>query len=450
MVQQIKRKIENMRTDGNLHQLLKGSGWVMFFKVLGALSGYLFTFVVSKELGAGTYGIFEMCFTAMMIITTLGKFGMDSALVRLIPQYKEHNKRGAIPKVYRNSLWFGTAMGAVLGIMLFFSAGWLARVFGTEEYEWGFKITALIAIPSVWWFINMEAIRAFKRMLPYAVMQQGAMFLLATLLIWAIPWNNLADSFQIPVVTFYIAILVFSGISFLVLKPSLDKEKLEDGTPDSMRFLLRLATPILVSGSMFLVMSWTDTIMLGYFADEVAIGVYRVIFKIASLITFTQFAINSIAGPMYAQFHARNSVKDMAQITRQIGMLNLVFAIPLFAAIALFPEFITGMFGEEYKVGAMEMIVLAAGQLVNSLCGPNMTILTMTGKERNAQSIMMVAAGANVVLNFTLIPNYGIMGAAIATSVSMAIWNIASVAAIYRHFKIITFPILGYFQRRSW
>jgi O-antigen/teichoic acid export membrane protein len=131
-------------------------------------------------------------------------------------------------------------------------------------------------------------------------------------------------------------------------------------------------------------------------------------------------------------------------------MLNLLFAIPLFAIIALFPEFITGMFGEEYKVGAMEMIVLAAGQLVNSLCGPNMTILTMTGKERNAQSIMMVAAGANVVLNFTLIPNYGIMGAAIATSVSMAIWNIASVAAIYRHFKIITFPILGYFQRRSW
>ncbi len=439
-----------MRTDRNLHLLLKGSGWVMFFKVLGALSGYLFTFVVSKELGAGTYGIFEMCFTAMMIITTLGKFGMDSSLVRLIPQYKEQNKRGAIPKVYRNSLWFGTAMGAVLGIMLFFSAGWLARVFGTEEYEWGFKITALIVVPSVWWFINSETLRAFKRMLPYAMMQQGAMFLLATLLIWALPWEGLAENFQVPVIAFYIAILVIAGLSFLVLRPSLQKEKMNEGTPDSMRFLLRLATPILVSGSMFLVMSWTDTLMLGYFADEVAIGVYRVIFKIASLITFTQFAINSIAAPMYAQFHARDSVKDMAQITRQIGMLNLVFAIPLFAAIALFPEFITGMFGEEYKVGATEMIVLAAGQLVNSLCGPNMTILTMTGKERNAQAIMMVAAGANLLLNFLLIPKYGIMGAAIATSVSMVLWNIASVAAIYRYYKIITIPILGYFQSRSW
>lgn len=439
-----------MRSDRNLHQLLKGSGWVMFFKVLGALSGYLFTFVVSKELGAGAYGIFEMCFTAMMIIATLGKFGMDSALVRLIPQYKEHNKPGAIPKVYRNSLWFGTAMGAVLGIMLFFSAEWLARVFGTEEYAWGFKLTAIIVVPLVWWFINSEALRAFKRMIPYAAMQQGAMFLLATLLLWTLPWEGLAAGFQVPVIAFYIAVVIVSGISFWVLKSSLDREKGKEGTPDSIRFLLQLSTPIFVSGSMFLVMSWTDTLMLGYFADEVAIGVYRVIFKIASLITFTQFAINSIAAPMYAQFHARNSVKDMAQITRQIGMLNLLFAIPIFAAIAIFPEFITGMFGEEYKVGAMEMVVLAAGQLVNSLCGPNMTLLNMTGKERNAQAIMLLAAGANLLFNFLLIPRYGIMGAAIATSVSMAIWNIVSVASIYRYYKIITIPILGYFQTHKW
>ena len=149
------------------------------------------------------------------------------------------------------------------------------------------------------------------------------------------------------------------------------------------RTVLNVALPILLSTSMFLVISWTDTLMIGYFIDETHVGIYRVAFRIATLITFLQFAINSIAAPMISEFFARNDVDSIRRITHQIGYLNLVLSTPIFLGIVLFPHFVLGLFGDEFTVAVVTLIILAAGQLINALCGPVLYILNMTGKENH-------------------------------------------------------------------
>jgi O-antigen/teichoic acid export membrane protein len=193
---------------------------------------------------------------------------------------------------------------------------------------------------------------------------------------------------------------------------------------------------------MFLVISWTDTLMIGYFLDETNVGIYRVAFKIATLITFAQFAINSIAAPMFSEFFAQDNLDGIRKTTRQIGLLNLGMSTPIFLIIIAVPGFLLGLFGEEFAPAVWSLIVLAAGQLVNALCGPVLYILNMTGKERVAQRIMIITSVLNVGLNLWLIPAYGYLGAAVATSFSMMLWNILAVIYIKRTYGFITFPIL--------
>lgn len=85
------------------------------------------------------------------------------------------------------------------------------------------------------------------------------------------------------------------------------------------------------------------------------------------------------------------------------------------------------VFGPEFSASYLPMIILAVGQLLNVASGPVGTILSMSRQERFVGIGMSVSVICNILLNYLLIPRYGINGAAIATAVSVGIWNLLMV-----------------------
>jgi O-antigen/teichoic acid export membrane protein len=127
-------------------------------------------------------------------------------------------------------------------------------------------------------------------------------------------------------------------------------------------------------------------------------------------------------------------------MTLNIGYMNLIISTPIFIAILIFPSFVLDFFGEEFTAGVAPLIILAIGQIINAICGPVMYLLNMTGKEKQARNIIIVASIINVALNLYLIPIYGLMGAAIATGVSTVVWNIMAVFQIKKEYGFISIP----------
>jgi O-antigen/teichoic acid export membrane protein len=66
----------------------------------------------------------------------------------------------------------------------------------------------------------------------------------------------------------------------------------------------------------------------------------------------------------------------------------------------------------------------------------------MTGKEKLSQRIMIWMTGLNIILNVVLIPRYGIVGAAIATTISMVTWNVIAAFYVYKYYKVIAIPFV--------
>ena len=69
-----------------------------------------------------------------------------------------------------------------------------------------------------------------------------------------------------------------------------------------------------------------------------------------------------------------------------------------------------------------------------------MYLLNMTGKEKSARNIMLVASVLNLVLNLCLIPHYRVNGAATATALSTIIWNLLAVIAVKKEYGFISIP----------
>ena len=428
--------------DPTAAKLAKGSSIVLLFKVIGALGGYVLIWSLANTGGEKAVGVYEVAYTIILIGSTVGRWGLDTVLVKELGK----GQMGVPPSrgLYLHILIRVFALTAVLSALIFFLAGALTSVFFNETPVGVLRTAALTAIPFTLMLLNAEAYRGIHKPILFSLNQHGTVYLIMALLLWFLPMESAGFTAQGSAQFALVLLLGISGlfalastahILFLSERKGWRGEALNGN-------VLKVATPMLISSALFLVMSWSDTLMLSYFLEEDEVGVYRIVFKIATLITFAQVALNTVVAPMISGMH--NGGANMAALANKVASMNLVTAGPIFLAIIGLGPFLIGLFGVHNPWEAYPwLIALAIGQLANAFAGPVLNILNMTGYEKSAQNTMLVVATLNILLNAILIPLLGPQGAALATALTMLGWNGWAGYLVYKYHGIITVPFLA-------
>lgn len=432
--------------DLHLKELFKGSFIAFMFKIFAVILSYLFFFFFAKFYGAQGLGVFNTCFTVLILSTVIAKLGLDTAIVKYLAEFVANNKTDKIGYLYSISFVLIFIAGFFVSVFIFLFSEDLSELFfenSTDENL--FKLIAFTIIPFAIIQLNAEFFRGLKKITAYSSLQNGTVYLFVLVLIFVFAEHNHTLETVIYFLLFVLISLMLLSTFFvirfnfserstqvIVLKP---KFKL------SKRKLLSVSIPMLFSNSLFLVMSWTDTLFLSAFQGEDSVGIYNVALKIASLNTIALIAINSIASPKFSEIYSSEGSRRFRRIVKQTTLLNWIVSFPIFFIILVFPESILSIFGSEFIDGKGALIVLSIGQLISAFSGSTMIVLNMTGREKAGRNILLVTVVVNLILNYILIPKYGIMGAAYATMISTVIWNVISVIFIYKSFGFLTLPI---------
>jgi O-antigen/teichoic acid export membrane protein len=202
--------LQNLNPD--FVKLLKGSGLVMAFKVLGALAGYVLAYVITTNYGAESFGIFELSLTFLTIVGVLGRLGLDGALVRFIPEFQEKGAFNLMRSAYRFALGVALPISLLLSVVLYLSSDALAAFFGTQELAQGFRITSFIIPLSTWMGLNSESFRGMKNMVAYSIYQRGTVVLIAVAGIFILEWSSVVSE-HIPLISFGIGVGVLAIIA---------------------------------------------------------------------------------------------------------------------------------------------------------------------------------------------------------------------------------------------
>jgi O-antigen/teichoic acid export membrane protein len=211
------------------------------------------------------------------------------------------------------------------------------------------------------------------------------------------------------------------------------------------RPLLSTSIPNGLAALSFFMISWFDSIVIGQFYPEEVVGTYAVAYRVALIGSFALLATNSVIGPKVSELYSKGDLKALQYEGRKASKLGFWMTFPFLIIIVLFPKFILGIFGEEFESIQLVfvMLILISGQLVATICGPSGFILQLTGKQRIFKNIMIAVAGLNVVLNYALVPYYGLYGAAITNVICVIIWNLSSSYVINMTMGINIFYIPG-------
>jgi O-antigen/teichoic acid export membrane protein len=111
--------------------------------------------------------------------------------------------------------------------------------------------------------------------------------------------------------------------------------------------------------------------------------------------------------------------------------------IPIFMLMVIFPEAILSIFGESYVDGSTALIILAVASFIKVITGMGGTIIDMAGYTKLKLFNSFLRLVLYILLDYLLIPRFGLVGAAVAVLVGEGGVNLIRLAQVYLIFRIL-------------
>ena len=416
-------------------ELFKKSLNVFIIRILSILSGLLFTYFVTKLYGSKGIGIFVLCQSILMISILISLFGTDIASVKFISKYFSNGNYSKIKSIYLNILKIVLPISIILSISIYFLRFYISDFFFDDlGSEVGIFFSVLCIIPLSIIYIHSESLRGMKEVELYSILKY---FLIPSLSIFLLFFLYSSNNIYIPIFSYCIAVLITAVLSFVVWIYKSQFLKY-DFDYDLNNNVIKSSFPFFISSSMLFLLQWIDVIFLGYYKSSSDVGIYSVAVKISMFSSIILFAINSIVAPKISDYFSSNKIDHLKHIIKASSKLMFFSTIPILILILVFSNFILNLFGQDFILGKTSLQILVLGQFFNVLCGSVGYILNMTENQIIFRNITVFSVIVNIIINLILIPIYGIVGAAIASMLSLALWNIISCIYIYKKFNIST------------
>lgn len=220
-----------------------------------------------------------------------------------------------------------------------------------------------------------------------------------------------------PFILFPLLLKVFPD--FFKIKFSLKKELVKK--------LFKFGIPIMITMLGGLIISYTDTLIITYFRTLEEVALYNVAVPTTKLLWYFSQAIATVIFPMTSELWARGLRGGLAKGLELLLKYSFVLVVPFALILFSFPKIILRiLFGESYIGASSALQILAIGAIFYTLYYINNAVISGIGKPQINTKIILVVALFNLVFNIIMVPTYGIVGAAITTSLSFLIallWN---------------------------
>lgn len=166
-----------------------------------------------------------------------------------------------------------------------------------------------------------------------------------------------------------------------------------------------------------------DIIMLGSLSTLANTGIYAIAFYVGSVITVPQRSILKIAIPVLADLMKRKNYKAIESLYRRTSLNQLIAGSLLFIGIWANMENVMYLLPSEYHGAKWVILTIGAAKLFDMATGINGGIITNSKYYRFDLYTNIFLVLLTVVTNYLLIPIYGILGAAMATALSIFLYN---------------------------
>ena len=404
--------------DGDTQRAQRTALLAFIIRVASAAVAYLSQVFLARWMGTHEYGIFAVVWVWVLILGGLSPLGLNTAVIRFLPEYVELGKFAKL-----RGLLFGARAVTFLCSTIITLLGLGGLYFLGDRIDNYYVLPAYLALICIPIYALTDINDAVCRAKSWIILGLVAPFVLRPLLILFSMFG--AYLYGLPMVaTTAVGAAIFASwfaglLQFFLLQKSLASDVPAGERAYDFSFWMKVSLPLLFINGSELFLQNTDVIVISKYMAPTDVGIYFAALKTMSLVSFVHFAVGAAVANRFSSLKASGAEDELKAFVRQSVHWTFWPSLAATAGILALGWPLLYVFGEAFTAGYPVMFVLAMGFVVRAAMGPAEFVLNMLGEHRRCAAIFFATAGFNLVVNILLVPKFGLMGAAFATSLSM-------------------------------
>ncbi len=399
------------------------SFWVLLLKILGLLTGFLLSIVITKFSGSEGLGVYNLTLQVGVILATISMLGADQLMIKQVAIAHKNGFFDKILTILKSSILINGGVALFIAIGLILTSKYVA-LYGLRDSNlyFLFILIALSIIPHV-------ISKTYSNLLvgigknSYGVLSDPNMISLIILPIVLVYYFFINKDIHTEAIVFiYLVSRIVIGFVQIGAWKNFSAKPVKSISASSKIalwsgsfFAISLLAPIFNSVEMF---------VFGYFGKHTDLGVFSILWRLSNIQVFILLISNSSLMPKFSVLYHEGKVQQIQNIIKKLSSLFSFLSITIFALFLIFGKLILGFWGAEFQDAYPSLIILLIGQFFNIASGSNSILLNITGNNRLNMFLLLFSTLLDFILAVIFIYYFNILGAALSCSITNVLFNL--------------------------
>ena len=434
-----------VKTDSYLKKASMGATIVFIGLIISSFLGYLVRMMIVRFYGIDDYGLFSLGTAIVGIAIIVSMLGMQESITRFVSFHLGRKAPERAKSTVLSSMKVTIPMSIAAAAIVILLSYQISFNFFNEPtlypILWAFAVMIPLSVILTNIISTLKGLHDMKHKV-YSEDILKSFTTLVLVFLFFFLGSGIMGILYAYMIGFVLSILL---ASFYLYRSFPAMFRGIRGIP-FQRELMYFSWPLLLAAYAKMIVSWTDTIALGFFKTSYDVGLYNVALPTAGLILIFLNSFRYIFVPVVSELFGKKDKENMRTVFNSVNKWLYYITFPAFLLMILFPDNIMIiLFGSEAVGASVPFVILSFGFFMFSVFSLSSTLLLIIGKTKTNMFITILGSTTNLVLNILLIPTFGINGAAVSTSISFVIISLLSALYCYMHSGF--FPVQKVFTK---
>src|SRR5258708_9374388 len=280
------------------------AGTIFAIRLVSAALAYLSQILLARWMGGSDYGVYVYVWTWVLLLGSMMDFGIAASAQKIIPEYRPRGEHALLGGFLSGSRWMTFAVSAAVSLLLAgivkFLAPWIEAGAVTPLYIGCLTLPAFVVANT------QDGIARSHDWMRLGLMPQ---FIVRQSLIIGFTAGAFVLGFRLGASMAMLASAAAVWIAMIgqmiVLNRRLGRHIKPGPKAYDFRGWLAISLPILLVEGFYLLLSYTDVLVLQQFRSSEEVGVYFAVVKTLALVSFIHYAMSATTPHRFAEYHAQ-------------------------------------------------------------------------------------------------------------------------------------------------
>jgi O-antigen/teichoic acid export membrane protein len=413
-------------------RFVRGAATSVAIRIVGALAVFLADLSLARWLGAARFGETTLVFAWLQTLCTLAKGGCEQGSARFVAEYAGTHEWALLAGFRRWRTRWCLTWSLVLSLIALAVLCWLHGEMNATLWMASLLMLALLPIYALT-DLYVADLRAVQQVAWAYAPQFLVRPLLAAAIVAALGSLLPANALTAVAIWFWIGVTLCLAVGWKA-RASLASSP---AAPALATELWRQTiAPLAWIAICQMSLGQADVLLVGLLSDPKEAGIYSIAVRISGLVGLGLVCVNAVGAPLLAEQFALQKPAELQRLATTMAWGALLLTLPAaIGALALAP-YVLPCFAADFGRAWLPLTLLVASQIVNCLTGSVGQLLAMTGKQRASARVLVVFALLHIVLCVMAVPLWGMLGAALATSMVRIAWNLLLAREVWQQLRI--------------